>query len=428
LKERGLVLNTEKTQYLRWTMGKKLDFLGWTFHLISPKQVNWLTDLPKSVSTRLKNRTKLYVYPSNKSTSRLREIIKDILSMSNVGLTPEAIIKRLNEVICGWSNYFIPTANQYALRANLDNYIFKRCLKWIFKKYGRKGYLSAVKGLLMENNPDKPKVLSKSMQVSSRSSNSIIKVKTLRTVIAGIPMWLIKPTNEMKHSSMLVNPNPYLKRAIYLSKNKGDIRAILIQKQDYKCPICNNNFIEFDHITQWSEEIDIALKNNILENNTTNVDVINVNYSNHELSNSANSNINLLNKTFEPTWYSNLQIDHIVPKLIQNNIPEIESILDNEDNKYLTHHICQKLKTKIDNEFLMKEFRLKNKNNLKKYGLNHENKQVEIKTMNEVYSKKDLITTYLDKLTLIYGEKTSKQANVRFIKLKNLTKKMNRIK
>jgi len=127
LEERGLTLNKEKTQIIKWTMGKKLNFLGWTFHLISPNKVNWLTDLPKSVSTRLKDRTKLYVYPSVKSTKNFRIKVKNLLSLKNVYLTPQQIIKKLNSIIWGWSNYFLPSPNQYSLRSYLDHYIFLKC-------------------------------------------------------------------------------------------------------------------------------------------------------------------------------------------------------------------------------------------------------------------------------------------------------------
>jgi len=101
LKKRGLALNVEKTRIIKWTMGKKLNFLGWTFHLISPNKVNWLTDLPKSLSTRLKDRTKLYVYPSRESTKSFKNDVKDLLSLRNTNFTPQQIIKKLNPIIWG---------------------------------------------------------------------------------------------------------------------------------------------------------------------------------------------------------------------------------------------------------------------------------------------------------------------------------------
>lgn len=36
------------------------------------------------------------------------------------------MIKNINYVILGWSNYFIPSPNQYTLRKTLDLYVNKR--------------------------------------------------------------------------------------------------------------------------------------------------------------------------------------------------------------------------------------------------------------------------------------------------------------
>jgi hypothetical protein len=40
LEKRGLSLSEEKTRVIKMSMGAKLDFLGWTFHLLSPRKVN----------------------------------------------------------------------------------------------------------------------------------------------------------------------------------------------------------------------------------------------------------------------------------------------------------------------------------------------------------------------------------------------------
>ena len=99
LKKRGLTLNAEKTRIIKWTMGNKLNFLGWTFHLVSPNKINWLTDLPKNIFTRLKDRTKLYVYPSRESTKSFKNDVKDLLNLRNTNCTPQQIIKKLNFIV-----------------------------------------------------------------------------------------------------------------------------------------------------------------------------------------------------------------------------------------------------------------------------------------------------------------------------------------
>lgn len=123
---RGLSPNLVKSRVHKWFVGKKFDFLGWTFHLLVVKKTNWLTSFPKNTFTRLKNGIKLYIYPSNKSTKNFRTKVKELLSLKNVSLTPLQAIKRLNLMIECWDNYFLPSPNQYSLRARLDRYVFYR--------------------------------------------------------------------------------------------------------------------------------------------------------------------------------------------------------------------------------------------------------------------------------------------------------------
>jgi hypothetical protein len=40
LKTRGLELSEEKTSSIQFSMGRKIDFLGWTFHKIRPNKTN----------------------------------------------------------------------------------------------------------------------------------------------------------------------------------------------------------------------------------------------------------------------------------------------------------------------------------------------------------------------------------------------------
>jgi hypothetical protein len=53
--------------------------------------------------------------------------------MRYVSWRPQDIIRRLNPIIWGWSNYFLPSPNQYKLRSKLDQYIFRRCTKWCYR-------------------------------------------------------------------------------------------------------------------------------------------------------------------------------------------------------------------------------------------------------------------------------------------------------
>lgn len=232
LGKRGLTLSEEKTRVIRMSMGKKLDFLGWTFHMLSPNKVNWLTDLPHSISTVLKDRTKLYIYPSRKNTCALRDSIKEWTGMKSVGLRPQELIRKINPIIRGWSNYFSPCPNQYALRASLDHHINRRCMKWCYKKYGAKSYAQMVRNLFYD---DVNKKWRKSMTVKALDSETVLNVKSLRELSASSPMFMIKPDNKLRDMSMLINPEPYIRRAQRLTAIKQNVRAKIILNQNLTC-------------------------------------------------------------------------------------------------------------------------------------------------------------------------------------------------
>jgi len=428
LEERGLTLNKEKTQIIKWTLGKKLNFLGWTFHLISPNKVNWLTDLPKSVSTRLKNRTKLYVYPSVKSTKNFRTKVKNLLSLKNAYLTPQQIIKKLNPIIWGWSNYFLPSPNQYSLRSYLDHYIFLKCKQWIFKKYTRKGFVSATQKLLLVDQTafnKKSNIWKRSMEVSSQSSNQILKVKVLRDLQVNIPTWQIKPSNELKQLSMFINPRPYLIRASRLSALKGDTRAILLNKQEFKCAYCHNKLIEFDNLNKWSTECDNTINNSnelaFIKDNLTST-----------FYEGKHSSTNLFNKAIGKAWYYNMHVDHIIPKTLAGGVKSCKILLDNDNNKVILHHECHKLKTAMDNKLLIFNLRNIKKNLRKKFRSIDKNKtskentinhSIDLKATETILENKFIIGNYLKYINNIYGDKYFKSSNALIKKIQGIIKK-----
>jgi retron-type reverse transcriptase len=418
LEERGLALNEEKTKLIKWTMGKKLDFLGWTFHLISPNKVNWLTDLPKSISRRLKDRTKLYIYPSVKNTKNFRAKIKNLLCLKNTNLTPQKMIKNLNPIIWGWSNYYLPSPNQYRLRSYLDHYIFYRCKQWIFKKYTRKGYVSAVRRLLMVDQTDpnikkKSNIWKRSMEVKSSNSNQILKVKVLRDAQMNVPLWQIKPSTELKQLSMFVNPKPYLIRASRLSALKGDTRAILLDRQEFKCAYCKNKLLEFDNLNKWSTECD-----NIFDNSNT--------IFSKEIMN-KHATINLFGKYTGSFWYHEIHVDHIIPKTLSSNVKSIKILLDDNTNKVAVHKECHKLKTAMDKKLLISKFQ-NAKRKLRKelkpiISDNNQKVNVDLKAMETIILNNGPINNYLEYVGEIYGNTHLKSSRALINKISGIIKK-----
>ena len=339
---RGLTLSEEKTQIIRMSMGQKFDFLGWTFHMLSPNKVNWLTDVPHSISTVLRDRTKLYIYPSRKNTGTLRETIKGWTGMNSVGLRPQELIRKINPIIWGWSNYFNPGPNQYALRANLDHYISRRCMKWCYKKYGPKSYAQMIRNLFYDDVNNKWR---KSMTVKSLDEK-VLNVKSLRELSAPSLLFMIKPDNKLRDMSMLINPEPYIRRALRLTAIKKNVRAKIILDQNLTCAICHKPLLDFNNLSKLSQSNEgILSTDSIVDNNESRVEM----------------STSLLIKYHGKAWHQGIQIDHLIPQMLFKNVIGYK-LLESNLNKVALHTQCHKLKKKIDQRYLFSSWRTLLKN------------------------------------------------------------------
>ena len=102
----GLTLNEAKTS-IKQARTEWFDFLGYTF---GPHRI------------RKNGRVFLGESPSEKSVSRLRQKVGDLLTPSNVSPWPE-VRDRLHAVLRGWSNYFSCGERYLAYRA-VDHYVY----------------------------------------------------------------------------------------------------------------------------------------------------------------------------------------------------------------------------------------------------------------------------------------------------------------
>jgi len=263
------------------------------------------------------------------------------------------------------------------------------------------------------------------MEVSSQSSNQILKVKVLRDLQVNIPAWQIKPSNELKQLSMFINPRPYLIRASRLSVLKGDIRAILLNRQEFKCAYCHNRLIEFDNLNEWSTECDNTINNsNELAFTKDNL--------NSTLYEGKHSLTNLSNKAIGKTWYYNMHVDHIIPKTLAGSVKSCKILLDNNNNKVILHYECHKLKTAIDHKLLIsdlrkikinlrKELRFINKNKTSKENtIDH---SIDLKAMETIIENKFIIGNYLRNINNIYGDKYFRYSNALIKKIQGIIKK-----
>ncbi len=122
LKKRGLALSEEKTRIVHLKDG--VDFLS--FHVRQYPSRNTRTGL------------KTLLKPNKTSIQKIRNRLR----MEWLGLKTqrvEVIVKRLNPIIRGWSNYF-RTGVAYETFTKLDRWMFDRQVRYVRRMHPRKNY------------------------------------------------------------------------------------------------------------------------------------------------------------------------------------------------------------------------------------------------------------------------------------------------
>jgi|GEM_PF-2638474 len=87
------------------------------------------------------------------------------------------------------------------------------------------------------------------MTTKAKDSLKTLSVKRLRDLSAPAMFFMHKPSNELKTMSMLINPEPYIERALRLTAEKEDTKAKLITSQNLTCAICNKPLLEFNNLS-----------------------------------------------------------------------------------------------------------------------------------------------------------------------------------
>jgi hypothetical protein len=116
----GLTINREKTQVTKLTDG--FDFLGFQF----VKRLSPSTGKPR-----------IYIFPSKTSQRNIRRQIKSF-TKRRAPILPNEFVRKVNEVVLGWANYYRHTNASEAFR-RLQRFInirFRRYLNYRSKRRG----------------------------------------------------------------------------------------------------------------------------------------------------------------------------------------------------------------------------------------------------------------------------------------------------
>jgi RNA-directed DNA polymerase len=128
LKGIGLTLNQSKTRIIHTLKSKDRNKAGFDFLGFSIRQY--------PVTTRAKG-YKTLTKPSLESQKRHRKVIDEMLRRLTAE-TQEEVIRALNPIIKGWSNYFRSGVSGKAF-GSMDHYVFQKLWKWARWRHPNKG-------------------------------------------------------------------------------------------------------------------------------------------------------------------------------------------------------------------------------------------------------------------------------------------------
>ncbi len=135
LAELGLELHPDKTRIVDLGEGREgFDFLGCHFHA--------------RVSGRLLERGirryYLHRWPSARSMKKVRQRVKELTGRNRNGVKDiRVLISDLNPILRGWGNYF-RTGNAAHKFVQIDDYVWRRLVGFLRKRYGRNLHASRV--------------------------------------------------------------------------------------------------------------------------------------------------------------------------------------------------------------------------------------------------------------------------------------------
>lgn len=250
LDERGLQFSEEKTQMIKWSMGKKLDFLGWTYHLMVPRKLNWITRRKPGTYGLLTDFLGLHLYPSRKSINKLMKNVKSITSIKNTNMSDISLIQNLGWTISGWANYFSPGGSLGRLARAIDFNIHHALKRWIYKKYQR-AYFQNFKRFFFNFETGTRTAKFKTtpgVQGGSSQRPREMSLPQLTKIMKPLPFIRMKPITLLRDNSFIINPQPYIERSIMIAEIRGDVKSKLLKAQQGLCPLCETNLINWDQL------------------------------------------------------------------------------------------------------------------------------------------------------------------------------------
>lgn len=237
LKERGLELSQEKTSIKHLSEG--FDFLGFNIrqYKVNNTKTGW----------------KLLIKPSNKSLKDIKTKIKEVW-LRNQSKDIFQIMKELNPIIRGWSNYFRIGVSSESF-SRLDNWMFNRQKRYVNRMHPNKNMSWRINKYWGNLNLE-------------RKDRWVFGDKQTGSHLTKFAWTKIQRHTLVKGKSSPDNPNlkDYWEKR---NEEKSDLLPSykkIAKKQKHKCPICheslyNDEELHLHHIIPKSENGEDTYKN-----------------------------------------------------------------------------------------------------------------------------------------------------------------------
>jgi|JI91814CRNA_FD_contig_101_59818_length_2557_multi_8_in_0_out_0_1 RNA-directed DNA polymerase len=208
LSERGLVISEKKTRIVNLEK-EGFDFLGWRICLFD-------RNLKKNNSSY--NKKVLVIKPTKKALKHVKLKIKAKF-VPNKPI--RGLIKDLNPILRGWSNYYRSSFHSQKTFQSIGHYVYQSWWRWALKKHSTKS---------------KTWIYNQYIFKSAKRSWNIGYSKS-------ILLFDITQAKQIKVNCLKNNVNPYMDEEYYVSRplivNAEKFRKAIYEKYNFRCPVCN---------------------------------------------------------------------------------------------------------------------------------------------------------------------------------------------
>ena len=239
LAERGLALSDAKTKivHTRISFEKNepgFEFLGFKIKHFDTKKHSAKNNQGRNIGFRL------LIFPSKSSRSKHFEKIDRILRQNKTAKQSQ-IVRKLNPIIIGWTNYFrFSHLLTTKIGSSMEQILFNKLKYW-----GKRKLNSANK---LVNAYDKfwHKINGRRQFAFKDRDGEYVSISLYRKVAKGVS--LVKYVKVKKDVSVYNGDLKYWSRRAITPDLKTKTKDKLLKRQNYKCFICGKTFLPFDTI------------------------------------------------------------------------------------------------------------------------------------------------------------------------------------